>query len=57
MRMLVLGFVGIFASRAMGQPAITIEVDQPVLVPGQSTTTTLRAGHDPSDWLLARRRR
>ncbi|MEQ8316932.1 MAG: hypothetical protein RIE77_13750 [Phycisphaerales bacterium] len=53
MRMLVLGVVIALASRAVGQPAITIEVDQPVLMPSESTTITLWAGHDPSEWAMA----
>ena len=53
MRMLVFGFVGAFASQAAGQAAITIEIDQPVLMPGESTTITMWAGHDPTDWAMA----
>lgn len=51
--MLLLGLVGAIASTAAGQAAITIEIDQPVLMPGESTTITLRAGHDPTDWAMA----
>lgn len=46
------GVLGI-ATMASGQAAITIEVDQPVLLPGESTAVTLWAGHAPSDWAMA----
>ncbi|MEO1279108.1 MAG: hypothetical protein AAFV77_09145 [Planctomycetota bacterium] len=38
---------------AVAQPAITIEVDDPVLLPGESTTVTLFAGFDRPDWAMA----
>lgn len=38
---------------AFGQAAITIEVDQPVLQPGESTAITLWAGYASSDWAMA----
>ncbi len=34
-------------------PAITIDVENPVLLPGQSTVVTLWAGFDPSDLAMA----
>jgi hypothetical protein len=48
----VLGTLGV-ATVAWGQAAITIEVDQPVLQPGESTTITLWAGYSASDWAMA----
>lgn len=32
---------------------LTIEIDQPVLMPGERTTVRLVAGFDPDDWALA----
>lgn len=46
------GVLGI-AAVALGQAAITIEVDQPMLMPGESTGVTLWAEHGPSDWAMA----
>ena len=37
---------------ALGQPAITIEVDNPVLLPGESTTVTMFAGFGPPDYAV-----
>lgn len=48
----MVGVLGI-AAVASGQAAITIEVDQPVLLPGESTAITLWAGHAPGDWAMA----
>jgi len=45
--------VAFAATPALAQPAITIDVDTPTLAPGQSTTVTLFAGFDPSDWAMA----
>lgn len=45
--------VAFAAAPALAQPAITIDVDTPTLAPGQSTTVTLFAGFDPSDWAMA----
>ncbi|MEQ8844390.1 MAG: hypothetical protein RIB58_05995 [Phycisphaerales bacterium] len=41
------------AGAALAQPAITIEVDNPVLRPGESTVVTMWAGFDPSDYAMA----
>mgnify|MGYP001791307894 CR=1 FL=1 len=38
---------------ALAQPAITVEIDEPVLLPGESTTVTLLAGFDSSDFAIA----
>ncbi|MEQ8318318.1 MAG: hypothetical protein RIE77_05010 [Phycisphaerales bacterium] len=38
---------------ALAQPAITIEVEDPVLMPGESTVVTMYAGFDPSDYAMA----
>ena len=38
---------------AVAQPAITIEVDDPVLLPGESTTVRLSAAFDPDDYAMA----
>jgi len=45
--------VAFAATPASAQPAITIDVDTPPPAPGQSTTVTLLAGFDPSDWAMA----
>ncbi len=41
------------ATATLAQPAITIDVENPVLLPGESTTVTLFAGFDPSDYAMA----
>ncbi|MGD1916767.1 MAG: hypothetical protein ACFCBV_11350 [Phycisphaerales bacterium] len=38
---------------AVAQPAITIEVDDPVLLPGESTTVRLLAGYTRPDYAIA----
>ncbi len=38
---------------ALAQPAITIEVDSPTLMPGQSTTVTMFAGYGGLDYAVA----
>lgn len=38
---------------ALAQTAITIEVENPVLMPGESTVVTMFAGFDPSDYAIA----
>ena len=43
----------IATSVALAQPAITIEVQDPVLMPGESTVVTMFAGFDPSDYAMA----
>lgn len=42
----------LFATATLAQPAITIDVENPVLLPGESTTVTLLAGFDPSDYAM-----
>jgi hypothetical protein len=42
------------AGAALAQPAITIEVDNPVLLPGQSTVVTMWAGYGGTDYAVAR---
>jgi hypothetical protein len=41
------------ATTALAQPAITIEVDNPVLLPGESTTVTLLGGYGGTDYAVA----
>ncbi len=41
------------ASTALAQLAITIEVDDPVLMPGESTVVTLLGGYDAPDFAVA----
>ena len=41
------------ATTSLAQVAITVDIDQPVLLPGESTTVTLFAGFDPSDYAMA----
>ncbi|NRA58097.1 MAG: hypothetical protein HRU13_08315, partial [Phycisphaerales bacterium] len=38
---------------ASAQPAISIQIDEPVLLPGESTTVTLLAGFDPALFAMA----
>jgi len=38
---------------ALAQTAITIDVENPVLMPGESTVVTMYAGFDPSDHAMA----
>lgn len=38
---------------ALGQPAITIEIEEPVLLPGESTTLTMFAGYGRGDYAVA----
>ncbi|MEQ9096162.1 MAG: hypothetical protein RIE32_07870 [Phycisphaerales bacterium] len=40
------------APAALAQTAITIEVENPVLMPGESTVVTMWAGFDPSDYAM-----
>ena len=41
------------APSALAQPAITIEIDEPVLRPGESTVVSLFAGFDAGDHAMA----
>lgn len=41
------------ATTALGQPAITIDVENPVLMPGESTVVTMFGGYGGSDWAVA----
>ena len=39
---------------ALAQTAITIDIDQPTLLPGESTVVTMRAGYGALDYAIAR---
>ena len=41
------------AATALAQPVITIDVEHPVLMPGQSTTVTMFAGFGGTDYAMA----
>ena len=43
----------LLAGSALAQYEITIDVENPVLLPGESTTVTLLAGFDASRWAMA----
>lgn len=43
----------ILASTAMAQPAITFDIENPVLRPGQSTTVTVYASYGSPDYAVA----
>jgi hypothetical protein len=45
--------IAVAASTALAQPAITIDIDNPVLLPGESTVVTLWAGFDADDYAMA----
>lgn len=53
-RTLPIAALTLIAGIASGQTvAITIDIDEPLLAPGQSTSVTLRAGFDPGDFAMA----
>ena len=43
----------LIATTALAQPAITIDVETPVLMPGESTVVTVWAGFDADDYAMA----
>ncbi len=52
-RMATIAAVLALAGTVLAQPAITIDVESPVLRPGESTTVTLLAGYGGTDYAVA----